>query len=171
MYFWTEDLPRKPAILPVRLKVVFKLHNGNWLAKQEIQSWVSHREQKDTSLCLCANLEVLWCWHKVVHTRSVVLANTFLSSWGRGLCTVKKVETCFILQNIPEIWKSCKNDGELYFCSYKGNLPEWRKWFFPKQRFWCQKSLSRRLNQRWGKIILKLSLQFHPLVYVYFFWK
>lgn len=94
----------------------------------------------------------------IMYARSVVLSNTVLSSWGQSLCTVKKAETCFILQNIPEIWKSCKNDGELYFCSYKGNLPEWRKWLFPKQRFWCQKSLFRRLNQRWGKVLLKLYL-------------
>lgn len=33
-------------------------------------------------------------------------------------------EAQFILQNIPEIWDSCKNDGELHFCPYKGDLSE-----------------------------------------------
>lgn len=71
----------------------------------------------------------------------------------------------YIFQNISKIWESNQNDGELYFCCYKGDLPKWRKWLFPKQRFWCQKSLSCRLNQRWEEIFLKQILQFNSTVF------
>lgn len=90
--------------------------------------------------------------HIVGFGKSCKDSNGWMFSWVKKnalFFLAQIIKAQFIFQNIPEIWDPCKDDGELHFCPYKGDLSEWRKWFFPKQRFWYQKSLSCRLSQRW----------------------